>query len=149
MELLNALRRHLDEVSQVKYPSAKVCEWLNDQDDLPYKDWRNGKGINQRGLARKLKLFDITSKNLNTGEGKRPKGYLREELIPVFERYLPPLTPTSEPLPATTPEKTGSKEQTCPLPQATVADAETSISPDENGHSSGVADKSACVEEVF
>jgi putative DNA primase/helicase len=86
--LLDGLRRFLDENPTEKLPSSEVCEWLNRQED-----WRKSKGMDQRLLSRKLKPFGINPRNINTGEGKRPKGYLREDVEALFSRYLPPLTP--------------------------------------------------------
>jgi len=148
LELLEALRRYLNENPAEKLPSSEVCTWLRNQDDLSFKDWRKGNGIDPRLLSRKLKLYGITPRNINTGEGKRPKGYLREDFQSAFERYLPPEIPPEQPLPATNPEKTDLKEQSHPLPEIAVADTEPTVSPHENGDSSGVADKPA-YQKVF
>jgi len=141
LELLEAMRRYLDETSGDKLPSSGICIWFNAQEDFPFKDWRKGEGIDQRLLSRKLKPFGITPRNLNTGEGKRPKGYLREEFQPVIERYLTTAKPIAEPLPATTPEITGQNEDFLPLPETTVADTKITVSPHKNGQGSGVADE--------
>ena len=135
-----ALRQYFTETQSVKAASNEICEWLNFQDDLPFKDWRRGKGIDPRFLARKLKPYGITPRNLNLGGSSRLKGYLLEELERVFQRYLPPDNPPIQPLPATTPEKAGRNEDSHPLPDDTVADSETADSACKNGQSSAVAD---------
>jgi putative DNA primase/helicase len=137
--LLAAIRQRFVEIPSHKEASSVICEWLNFQDDLPFKDWRRGQGIDPRFLGRKLKPYGITPRNLNLGGSSRLKGYLLEELEPVFQRYLPPDNPPIQPLPATTPEKAGRNEDSHPLPDDTVAD-ETPPNSANNGHSSGVAD---------
>jgi len=135
-----ALRQYFTENPSDKAASKEICDWLNDQDDLPFKDWRRTQGIDPRILARKLKLYGITPRNLNLGGSSRLKGYLLEELERVFQRYLPPDNPPIQPLPATTPEKAGRNEDSHPLPDDTVADSETADSACKNGQSSAVAD---------
>ena len=137
---LAAIRAFFTENQSAKAASNEICEWLNVQDDLPFKDLRRGQGIDPRLLGRKLKPYGITPRNLNLGGSSRLKGYLLEELEPVFQRYLPPDNPPIQPLPATTPEKAGRNEDSHPLPDDTVADSETAVSACKNGHSSGVAD---------
>ena len=141
LELLEAMRRYLDETPGDRLPSSEICVWLNEQEDFPFKDLRKGGGIDQRLLSRKLKPFGITPRNLNKGEDKRPKGYLREEFQPVIERYLSPIESTPEPLPATNPENTVQNKDSSPLPETTVADTKTTVSPHKNGQGSGVADE--------
>ena len=118
-----------------------MCEWLNLQDDLPFKDWRRAQGIDPRILARKLKLYGITPRNINVGGTARPKGYLFEEFERVFQRYLPSEPPPIHPPPATTTENTGQNEDSRPLPDDRVADSKTADSACKNGQSSAVADE--------
>ena len=91
-------------------------------------------GIDPLILARTLKPFGITPRNLNLGD-RRLKGYLLEQLEIVFERYLPLENPPGQPLPATNPENTGRNEDSWTLPGNAVADD----SAPKNGQSSGVA----------
>ena len=139
--LLAAIRQHFVEEPSDKEASSVICKWLNDQDDLPFKDCRRGHGIDPRILARKLKPYGITPRNLNLGGSSRLKGYLFEELERVFQRYLPPENPPIQPLPATTPENTGQNEDSRPLPDDRVADSKTADSSCKNGQSSAVADE--------
>ena len=133
---LAAIREFFTENQANKAASSDICGWLNAQDDLPFKDLRRALGIDPRILARKLKPFGITPRNLNLGD-RRLKGYLLEELETVFERYLPPENPPGQPLPATNPENTGRNEDSRTLLGNAVADD----SARKNGQSSGVADE--------
>ena len=131
---LAAIREFFTENQANKAASSDICGWLNAQDDLPFKDLRMAQGIDPLILARTLKPFGITPRNLNLGDHTL-KGYLLEQLEIVFERYLPPENPPGQPLPATNPENTGRNEDSWTLPGNAVADD----SAPKNGQSSGVA----------
>jgi Protein of unknown function (DUF3631) len=122
-----------------------TTELLGRLHDLPEAPWNDlkGKPLNDRGLAFRLREYDVKSKNLNTGAGARPKGYTREDLYGVWERYLPPPPPSPETsatsaTTATKPVFRGSKV-------AAVAATERSVAADGGGRS---ADKTERVAEV-
>ena len=56
--------------------------------DRPWADFAKGHGLNQYGLARLLRKFDVRSRSVRT-DGKTPKGYRRADLEDAFLRYLP------------------------------------------------------------
>lgn len=58
-------------------------------DEAPWGDMY-GKPINSRGLATRLRQYDVQSKNVRIGE-KVTKGYRRDDLHDPWNRYLPSL----------------------------------------------------------
>ena len=104
-------------------------------------------GIDPLILARTLKPFGITPRNLNLGDHTL-KGYLLEELEIVFERYLPPENPPGQPLPATNPENTGRNEDTWTLLGNAVADEE-GVSPIEGADTQEGQSQEFAFEEEF
>lgn len=51
--------------------------------------WCEEPRLTQHRLARMLKPFGVRSKNVRLPDGRVPKGYLLDDLNPVFSRYLP------------------------------------------------------------
>ena len=64
---------------------------LNALHDLPESPWNDlkGKPINDRGLAVRLRQYDIKSKQVRIGEVTL-KGYTRSDFFDAWRRYLPP-----------------------------------------------------------
>lgn len=59
--------------------------------ELPESPWTNlkGKPLDDRGLAGRLRKYDIRPKVIRTG-GRTPRGYERADLADAWDRYLPP-----------------------------------------------------------
>jgi hypothetical protein len=70
--------------------TAVILERLHAIAEAPWNDLK-GKPLNERGLAFRLREYQVKSKNLNIGGERRAKGYTREDLHDVWERYIPPL----------------------------------------------------------
>ncbi len=87
IELLKDLYNFFTEKDTEKAATRDIVEYLNDLDERPWPDFRNGKGINARILAKMLKDFGVVSKNIKD-YSKVAKGYTLEDLNPIFERYL-------------------------------------------------------------
>jgi hypothetical protein len=68
--------------------TAELLEAINADDELPFGAWREGKGLDARTLARLLKPYGVKPRVLRVGD-ETPRGYRRQELRDVFERYLP------------------------------------------------------------
>ena len=67
-------------------------------EDRPWPEWRRGKPITTRGVARLLKPFRIAPGTIRAAEGKTPKGYHRDTFEDAFARYLPiPSATTPQP----------------------------------------------------
>jgi hypothetical protein len=62
--------------------------------EAPWGDLR-GRPLDQRGLARRLRQYEVKSRQIRFAE-KGLKGYLKSDLVEVWERYLPPLSEISE-----------------------------------------------------
>lgn len=83
--------------------SKELVEELIQIEDHPWGDWRKGKPLTQNGLARLFKPFRIISKTIRIDDSTA-KGYVKEQFIDTFNRYLPPTYPiqsvtTSQPPP--------------------------------------------------
>jgi len=62
---------------------------LHSLKEAPWNDLK-GKPLNERGLATRLRQYEVKSKVVRIGEAT-PHGYTREALNDAWERYLPPL----------------------------------------------------------
>lgn len=74
-------------------PTATLLEKLHQLDESPWADLR-GKPLDSRGLARRLKAYDVSPRVLRVGDSS-PRGYRREDLHDAWARYLPPVAPRS------------------------------------------------------
>ena len=67
---------------------AAVVEALNEDEELPYGGWSDGKGITTRELGRKLQPYKIKAKSVRIADSV-PNGYEREQFEDAWSRYLP------------------------------------------------------------
>jgi putative DNA primase/helicase len=75
-------------------PSEDILNALNEMEDRPWPEWKNGHPMTTVQLARRLKEFGITPKNIRFGV-EVLRGYDREQFEDSWKRYLPPDTSTS------------------------------------------------------
>jgi uncharacterized protein DUF3631 len=68
-------------------PTEELLRRLAALEESPWGDLR-GKPLDARGLARRLRPFDVRPTNVRVGEEVR-KGYLRADLHDAWTRYLP------------------------------------------------------------
>ena len=141
VRLLSDLRDIFGKTEQ-QMTTAVILERLHGIKEAPWSDLK-GRPLNDRGLAVRLRQHGVRSKDLNVGGDIRRKGYTREDLYDVWERYLAPSPPSPDKsatsaTDATKPDFQGSRV-------ADVADAERSVA-DEGGE--GNADKSGTVADV-
>jgi hypothetical protein len=68
--------------------SADLCAALNSLDEESWGGWNDGKGIQPRDLARRLRAFGVRSTKVRQGP-RTLMGYLAEDLRDAFHRYLP------------------------------------------------------------
>ena len=97
------------------YPPGKQASWqtppnhlwtidiLTDLQGVEESPWssirRDGKGIDSRGLAQRLKRYSISSTTIRGPHGSIGKGYFRHAFEDAWARYLPPLpTPPVTPV---------------------------------------------------
>ncbi|MCZ6621573.1 MAG: DUF3631 domain-containing protein, partial [Deltaproteobacteria bacterium] len=86
--LLADLKALFSERDTDRLSSADICEALGDMEDRPWPEWKRGKPITMRQLAKLLSGFDVIPKPIRI-EGTPTKGYTLEQLIDPFSRYLP------------------------------------------------------------
>ena len=100
--LLRALNDYFDQEEIDRVQTIEFIDWINRRDDLPFKDYRHGKGLDSRKLSQILKDFDIRPATVRFGTGTH-KGYRRMDCVNAFERFLKApddiVTPNSEMLP--------------------------------------------------
>jgi putative DNA primase/helicase len=102
-ELLHDIRAVLAEKNVASIASDDLVNALIAMADRPWGECNRGKPITQNGLARMLKEFRITTKNVGPKNNRR-KGYEAEAFESAFIRYLPPDTPLQGVHPHTTNE---------------------------------------------
>lgn len=95
LRLLADLRDLFSTEKTDRLSTDTILEKLNGMDESPWGNLR-GKPLDARGLARRLKRYDATPKQIRISEGKTLKGYTLEDLADGFARYLPPLPPPRE-----------------------------------------------------
>jgi hypothetical protein len=73
--------------------TADLLAGLHKLEEAPWADWY-GRPFGARDLAKKLKAFDIRSRDVRFDEGSKSsaKGYHRDDFADAWTRYLPPLT---------------------------------------------------------
>jgi len=74
--------------------TADILEQLHEMEDRPWPEWRHGRPLSSRGLARLLQPFGIKPKKIRLGE-ETLRGYILRDLQEVFSRYIPPQSGTS------------------------------------------------------
>jgi hypothetical protein len=70
-------------------PTEAILERLYRLDEAPWGEIQNGKGLNARGLATRLRQYEIKSATIRIGE-RTPKGYRRADFEDAWNRYLGP-----------------------------------------------------------
>lgn len=90
VQLLIDIRALFDKVNDPEKPlaSATLVEALGAMEERPWPEWRQGKPITAPQMARLLKPFSISPRNVRTGSSVS-KGYHRWQFEDAFERYLP------------------------------------------------------------
>lgn len=78
-----------------------ILDHLNNLKESPWSEVNKGKPLNDRGLAQRLRQYEVKPKVIRVGS-TTPRGYTRADLQDAWNRYLP--TPPTEP-PSPTPGK--------------------------------------------
>lgn len=86
--LLEDIRNFFKEKNTERLPSANIVEKLIAMEERPWPEWRRGKPLTTRQLARLLKPFGIRPKTFRDGY-ETHKGYLKGDFNDAFSRYLP------------------------------------------------------------
>jgi len=85
--LLRDLQDLIKERDIDRIASAELVEVLIKMEERPWPEWKAGKPITQRQIARLLKPFEITPKQIRVGD-KTQKGYYQDDCSDPFSRYL-------------------------------------------------------------
>jgi hypothetical protein len=88
--LLAAIRQALGEADRMR--TTDLLERINADEELPFGGWRDGGGLDPRGLARMLRPYRIRPRSIRIGDDPSGKGYLREQFRDAWERWLPDRT---------------------------------------------------------
>jgi hypothetical protein len=67
--------------------SHELVEKLNRFGQRPWSELRNGKAPTELWLSRQLRPYGISPRNLRI-QGTQAKGYLQEDMMDVFRRYI-------------------------------------------------------------
>lgn len=86
IQLLGDVRELFDSEHD-RLPTSELLDRLNSLQESPWAGWFHGRGLNSHSLARLLRPFGITPKNIRLGE-QVVKGYLRESFEDAWKRYL-------------------------------------------------------------
>ncbi len=93
--LLGDLRDLFAREGADRLTSEAIVKSLIVMEERPWPEWRAGKPISARQVARLLSPFGISPETVRfPGEGTK-RGYLREHFDDAFERYLPERSATS------------------------------------------------------
>jgi hypothetical protein len=84
--LLAAVREAFGEADRMA--TADLLTAINADEELPFGGWHDGRGLDARGLARTLGPYEVRPRTIRTEDGGTPKGYLREQFVEVWERWL-------------------------------------------------------------
>jgi putative DNA primase/helicase len=85
--LLNDLYRLFHDCGEDRLSSAEIVDALTEREDRPWPEWRNGKPITGRGVAKLLKPFGVTPSVMWIREKSR-RGYDRADFADAFARYV-------------------------------------------------------------
>lgn len=69
--------------------STTLLHAVNNDDEMPFGGWHDGRGIDHRTLARLLKPYGISPRTIRFDDGVTLKGYRGEEFKSAWARYLP------------------------------------------------------------
>jgi putative DNA primase/helicase len=139
--LLNDLKALFDNTKADRFFSRNITDYLVQLEERPWPEWKNGKPITVRQLARLLNPFDITPTTIRIGS-ETAKGYLREQFLDVFARYLPQPSDT----PSQHAHNTDSDDHRSVTPAERVTDEKTS-NPTSKEACSAVTDQIAVSDQ--
>jgi hypothetical protein len=134
-ELLRDLRLILKDVDQIG--SKEACDLLNGMATRPWTNWNTLYGINQRDLAKQLKPYGVSTRDI-WQDGKSVKGYCRGDLEEAFLTYLPPETERES---ARQPENIGPNANRPSARASEPRASENLVSPSNDAGSRGLADE--------
>ncbi len=91
VQLLADVRAVMDGRERIR--SADLVSALVRMEDRPWPEWRHGQPLSTRGLARLLEPYGVSPRAYRDGDRAGVRGYLVEDLVDVWARYLPSTPP--------------------------------------------------------
>lgn len=82
--LLRDIAEIFERLGSAQIASSVLCETLWRMETSPWSDWRSGKPISPRGVAKLLRPYGITAKR-----DRANNIYIHSDFADAFERYLP------------------------------------------------------------
>jgi len=95
IQLLEDLQSLFQEKKATGLASSEIVEYLGEMEDRPWPEWKSGRPITTRQLARLLKPFGVTP-GLLWIDNKGVRGYQIDNFEDVFRRYLSLQDPVSD-----------------------------------------------------
>ena len=86
--LLEDIKSFFEDEESDKLASSEIVSRLETMEERPWPEWKNGKPITARQVARLLKPFSIAPKSIRVGN-RTPKGYEKRNFKDAFARYIP------------------------------------------------------------
>lgn len=96
--LLRDIRSAFDDSDRIT--SVDLAGKLREMEGQPWADWAHGKGLDANRLAKQLKKYAISPRQIKIG-GDNKRGYERADFRDAWERYAPPKPTISGALSAT------------------------------------------------
>jgi putative DNA primase/helicase len=90
VQLLVDIGAQFEERGRDRLPSSEIIEVLGEMEERPWSEWRNGKPLSPRAMARLLERFDIQPRLMKIG-GKSRRGYELYDFTDALRRYVPSL----------------------------------------------------------
>ncbi len=87
--LLADLKALFDGEKVDRLRSAEIVAALVEMEHRPWPEWKQGRPITVRQLARLLAPFGVHPKGIRLSDDSTPRGYLREQFKDAWRRYTP------------------------------------------------------------
>ena len=104
VRLLTDIWTAFDAAVTDRFSSEQLAAALNAMENSPWAEFNRGREITTNTLAQRLEPFGISPKSVRLPGGRIPKGYQRDQLEEVFERYIAASGPFPAFQNATTPQ---------------------------------------------
>jgi putative DNA primase/helicase len=106
--LLNDIRTIFEQKKCEAISTTDLVKITCADEERPWGGFREGKGLDARGLARLLKPYGITSKNVRVDHQGQAKGYERPDFVDSWARY--PLSSGESSVPPSLGTQDGSRD---------------------------------------
>lgn len=117
--LLGDLRSLFEDRDTDRLSSSEICEALARMEDRPWPEWKVGRPMTARQLARVLTPFKIGPKQVRFASGTT-SGYHRDQFSDAWGRYLHQKTPFQSPTVQHSKQIKDLAETQCPTPETVL-----------------------------